>query len=433
MVQRVLAAPLWNSPGQAFAYSNAGYDVLAAIVERAAREPYERFVSERVFAPAGMRESGFIDEVPATGAPFAAGHRDGFPNDLPRDTEPGWKGTGSGAAYSTAADLFRWHRALRAGRIVPDDVRRSMMSARVTTNDGTSYGYGWFVAWPGTDSVLVFHGGDREGFHSELRWYTREDQLFILVTNQDVFDIDGGAVAKRLIDRSLRRLLLGRPDSTLPDVKPLPATERAALAGVYDVGDGARLELASAGAGMRVEATGSRAVAALLPASDTLAATQRAFDDRANALLHAAVARDTSALIDARARADYRFAREFLESELADDRAHHGELTGFAILGSAPLPWDARTWRTYALLHFASADVDLYLGRDGLALNDCTSGAGFRHPLILPVARARSGDLVAFDLLRGHTVTLAIERAADGSVAALRVGGADGPRAVRVR
>jgi len=431
-VGRILAAPLQQPPGRAFAYSNAGYELLAAIVERTSGESYDRFVARRVLGPAGMRESGFIDEPVPKGTPFASGYCDGRSTGLPRDPAPGWKGTGSGSAYSTAADLLRWHRALLAGHIVPDDVRERMMAPRVDADDGTRYGYGWFVAWPGTDSVLVFHGGDARGFHSDLRWYTREDQLIVVLTNQDVFDIDGGAVAKRLIVRGLRRILLGRPADAVPDVTPLAAADLASLVGIYDLGDGDRLELADVGGSLRAEASGSRAAAALLAASDTLAATQASLDARARALIHAVATGDTSALTDAGARADLEFARSFLAEEIEGDRAHDGELQRIEIIGTAPLPWDANTWRTYALLHFERSTVDLFLGRDGRTLNDCTSGAGLLHPLSLPVARRSASELVAFDLLRSHSVPLVIERAADGTVAALRIGGAAGPRAARV-
>ena len=432
-VRRILASPLRQPPGRAFSYSNAGYELLAAIVERASGESYDRSVSRRVFGPAGMHESGFLDESPARGAPFASGTCDGLSTGLPRDPAPGWKGTGSGSAYSTTTDLLRWHRALLEGHIVPDGVRRRMMTPRVETGEGTRYGYGWFVASPGTDSMLVFHGGDARGFHSELRWYPREDQLFIILTNQDVFDIDGGAVAKRLIVRGLRRILLGAPADAVPEATPLAAADLASLVGTYDLGDGDRLELAIAGGNLRAEASGSRAARALLPASDTLAAIQESFDAEARSLIHAAATGDTSALTGPRARADLEFARPFLSEEIEGDRARDGELRSIEIVGTAPIPWDASAWRTYALLHFERSIVDLYLGRDGPTLNDCTSGAGFQHPLTLPVARRSAGELVAFDLLRRHSVPLVVERAADGSVAALRIGGAEGPRASRVR
>ncbi|HET7225412.1 MAG TPA: serine hydrolase domain-containing protein [Candidatus Eisenbacteria bacterium] len=431
-VRRILQSSLRETPGLHFAYSNSGYELLAAIVERASGESYDRFVRRRVFAPAGMVESGFVD-APDPSAPLARGNRDGAPNGLPVDPQPGWKSTGSGSAVSTAEDLARWHAALLAGRIVPAAARERAMAPRVDTGEGTRYGYGWFVASPGTDSTMIFHGGDTDGFHSELNWFPGEQRLIVILTNQDVYDIDGGAVAKRMIARDLRRILLGRPTGiALPAVAAPGPRAAAALAGHYDMGDGERLELSRAPGGMRIRASGSRAAEALLPESDTLAATQRSFDRRTRALLLAVSGGDTTAAQSRPDPAEMGFGGSFLASEIAANRAANGPLTGFALLGTAPIPWDPGAWRTYGLLRFERGDLDLYLGRAGGALNDVSTGTGFRSAVNLPVAALPTGDLVALDLLRQRLVPIAIERDAHGAILAIRPGGASGPRAVRV-
>jgi len=420
-VQRILESPLRHPPPQEFSYSNAGYELLAAIVEQAAGEPYDAFVERRVFGPAGMRESGFIDAGPRAAKHLARGTRDGVPNGRPVDPAPGWKGTGAGSAYATATDLARWHRALRAGRLVPADDFQRMTAPRVRADDGMSYGYGWFLVWPGTDSVLVFHGGDTDGLHSELRWYTREDQLMVVLTNQDVFDTDGGAVAKRLIARDLHRILLGRSGVVVPRVTPMPAHAIAALRGTYATADSDRFELLPAVGGFRIAAIGSRAAAALLPPADTLAARQRSLDARARALLESLARGDTTATAGADP-ADFGFAARFLGSQIADDVVKHGALQRVEMLGSVPIPWDPAAWRTYALLHFERGDDELFLGRQGSDLNDVTTGAGVRSAMSLPVARLATGDLVAFDILRQRVIPIALERRADGAIAAVKVG-----------
>jgi CubicO group peptidase (beta-lactamase class C family) len=40
-------------------YSNSGYVVLGAIIEKASGPSYERFVTEHLFKPAGMTDSGY--------------------------------------------------------------------------------------------------------------------------------------------------------------------------------------------------------------------------------------------------------------------------------------------------------------------------------------------------------------------------------------
>src|SRR4051794_38861163 len=51
---KLLAQPLLSPPGQEFHYSNSGYDLLAMIVEVVSGVPYERYLREKLFLPAGM-------------------------------------------------------------------------------------------------------------------------------------------------------------------------------------------------------------------------------------------------------------------------------------------------------------------------------------------------------------------------------------------
>src|SRR4051812_14719870 len=51
--------PLNFPPGDRFAYTSAGYPLLGLIVDSVAREPYERFVERRIFAPARLTATRF--------------------------------------------------------------------------------------------------------------------------------------------------------------------------------------------------------------------------------------------------------------------------------------------------------------------------------------------------------------------------------------
>jgi CubicO group peptidase (beta-lactamase class C family) len=103
--------------GERFKYCNGGYMVLALILERAGGRPFHELLASRVFDPAGMADTGFprSDELPPNTA-VGYLHADGLRSNV---LHLPVRGNGDGGAYSTAADVSRFWRALFAGAIVP--------------------------------------------------------------------------------------------------------------------------------------------------------------------------------------------------------------------------------------------------------------------------------------------------------------------------
>jgi D-alanyl-D-alanine carboxypeptidase len=123
----IASAPLEFEPGTRQQYSNAGYVMLGAVIERLTGRSYYDAVRERVFVPAGMTATGSfaVDSLPANTAigytrvqPGMNGP--GAPATGPwrRNTDllPG-RGSSAGGGYSTAADLLRFVVASHDGRV----------------------------------------------------------------------------------------------------------------------------------------------------------------------------------------------------------------------------------------------------------------------------------------------------------------------------
>src|SRR5262245_51416134 len=69
-VARILGSRLRSKPGTVHYYANSGYSLLGAIVEIASGKGYETYLNERLFARAGMRETGYrIPKWPADRVP----------------------------------------------------------------------------------------------------------------------------------------------------------------------------------------------------------------------------------------------------------------------------------------------------------------------------------------------------------------------------
>ena len=113
-------------PGKTFSFSDTGYLLLGAVIERASGQDYYDYMDNEVFAKAGVA-AGFLrntdDELSDRG--FALGYTaDGSKNwsSLPV------RGTPASGAYATAPDLLSFHKALATGALVkPETLKRLVL------------------------------------------------------------------------------------------------------------------------------------------------------------------------------------------------------------------------------------------------------------------------------------------------------------------
>ena len=113
------AKPMF-SPGARTQYCNGCYVVLGAIIERISSMPYERYVEENIFKPAGMDSTGFL-QADGINPDVAVGyahpeHGGALQSNVLMN---GASGCAAGGGYSSTGDLFRYSEALRTKRI-PD-------------------------------------------------------------------------------------------------------------------------------------------------------------------------------------------------------------------------------------------------------------------------------------------------------------------------
>jgi CubicO group peptidase (beta-lactamase class C family) len=151
--------PQVTPPGEAFAYNNGGFVVLAVLAERAAGVPFHELVQRRVFDAAGMTGAAYLrnDELPgdvAIGYLYADGLRTNALH-LPV------RGSGDGGAQAGVDDIDRFWTAFAAGRIVPEHWVAAMTTPRSTTASGRShYGMGvWIDATTGWWEIEGYDAG----------------------------------------------------------------------------------------------------------------------------------------------------------------------------------------------------------------------------------------------------------------------------------
>jgi CubicO group peptidase (beta-lactamase class C family) len=177
-------------PGQSTRYCNAGFVLLGLMVEKATGVPYRDQVTRRVFAPAGMDDSGFfrMDVV----APRVAEGADPITDDEGHTI--GWKrniysyppvGDPAGGAYVTAGDLLSFHRALRQGRLLGPEFTEAMLSPKVDYQDHAEgkyrVGFGMeFIVDPAGTIKRYWKEGENVGA-SGILWHRPEDDVTLVV------------------------------------------------------------------------------------------------------------------------------------------------------------------------------------------------------------------------------------------------------------
>lgn len=231
-VKRILASKLRSKPGEVFFYANAGYSLLGAIVEIVSGIPYEKYLRENLFLPAGMKDTGYkIPAWPATR--IAVGYHDG--KRWGRITQKPWAEDGpywalraNGGIHSTLDDMFRWHVALSNDAVLSKAERDKMFTRHVSEGPGadTSYGYGWSIGDAPWGGRLIEHNGGNGTFFADFLRYVDDDMVVILSTNDS--EVRGGRIS-----HALGRLAHGEdvpvPKSGPETVKPLGTTGRDAV------------------------------------------------------------------------------------------------------------------------------------------------------------------------------------------------------------
>jgi CubicO group peptidase (beta-lactamase class C family) len=149
--------------------------MLGYIIEKVEKKPYERVVRERILQPLGMTRSGFDftnlkDPRRSTGY-FTSSESGKAPV---VDSTIAYS---AGALYSTAEDLYKWHQAIQAGKLLS---RKGW--ERTFTPVMNKYGFGWAVDTFYRKGVQM-HSGGIHGFTSFILRVPEDDIAIILLDN----------------------------------------------------------------------------------------------------------------------------------------------------------------------------------------------------------------------------------------------------------
>lgn len=249
LMARFRDRPLAFQPGEGWAYSNSGYVVLTAIIERVSGQTYADFVVQNLFHPLNMGDSGYDshDVILPRRASGYTPSGEGVINAAYVDMSVP---QGAGGLYSTTHDLLKWEQGLFGARLL-----KPQSLAILTTPYRNNYALGLEVAKDGDDTIIS-HSGAIDGFNTYLAYDTTNRMTVVVLGN-----LNGAAPLK--LGGEL--MILARGGTvTLADERQAAAVSADALAaysGVYQVAPGFALTLKVTDGVLTAQATGQKPVA----------------------------------------------------------------------------------------------------------------------------------------------------------------------------
>jgi len=175
-------------PGTSWSYSNAGFIILGAIIEKVAEMDYFNYIRENIYKKANMINSDCYEmykPVPN----LAIGYQK-------RKTEDGsehWqnnlfyhevKGCPAGGGFSTVEDLLNFDIALRSGTLVSQESWKLLITERAGPPEGNKkWGYGFIIENNEKLGRIVGHGGGFFGISSVLDMYLDTGYTLVIMSN----------------------------------------------------------------------------------------------------------------------------------------------------------------------------------------------------------------------------------------------------------
>jgi CubicO group peptidase (beta-lactamase class C family) len=403
-VEAVKKTKLRSIPGETFSYSNVGYNLLAAIVEKISGISFEDYLEQRLFKPADMKDTGFINKRGWDNTLMSVGYEPAAigSSSVSRaeGTKPSkWDDKGAGGVLTTTGDLFKWQRALAGNRILPAASKK-----RLYTPFLGDYAYGWEIKKTEQGTPIIQHGGDVPGFQSWFAQFLDEKLVVIILINNRMR-------WRSLLTKTLPGAAFGRPYEIPPPLMTMDAVALGRYTGVYRLSTGGHIHAWTNDGGFFIGAEGQDAVNLLTRASEKDAALYDQLNKR------------VAGLIEKFRRGDFSTLREFsgtarpteyaaaVEQWWKDFLGSNGPVKTHQILGTAR----SRTGHavTFVRVEYEKGTKVLRL----LWFNDkmVGHGSGISRPAIAEFLPQSPTRFVSFDILTSQLTSVSFDLSGNGT------------------
>lgn len=170
-------------PGSQQKYGNFGHVVLGQMIEVLSGLDYETYVRERVFAPAGMRNTAFTD-CATRGQDTAIGYVNVAGKRLTNCATLPIRGFPAGGQVSTTGDMLRFVDALQSGKLLPPELLSEAIRPHKEYMGLGFFATGYGPGIPERD-FRWGHAGDADGICTDIRTYPLTGETLIVLSNRN--------------------------------------------------------------------------------------------------------------------------------------------------------------------------------------------------------------------------------------------------------
>jgi CubicO group peptidase (beta-lactamase class C family) len=186
VIRSAYSLPLDFKTGQKYQYCNLAYFMLAEIITQVSGMPWQDYIREKLFIPAGMKSSCMTDFYPII-PNRASGYMHN--KDVLVNADAMYAVRPSGGFLSTSTDMILWDKVLREKNIILKKENWELLwHPFIKTSDKPEskeyYGFGWTINELDGHKV-VGHGGANVGFRSYYARFVNEGLSIIIMTNTD--------------------------------------------------------------------------------------------------------------------------------------------------------------------------------------------------------------------------------------------------------
>lgn len=179
-IESIRNTPLESKPGEKHRYSNAGYNLLAAIVEIVTKQPFVDVLYQMIFQPAGMKYTGYPWEERIQKDLLATGYnKKGEAQPVQQNI---WGTRGPGHHVTNTEDMLQWYKALWThDNVISKKIKERMLQDPIpgretfSLNKVTSAG----------GKKLFAKGGGRPDFESQSMYWPEEKVFIFFFINKD--------------------------------------------------------------------------------------------------------------------------------------------------------------------------------------------------------------------------------------------------------